>query len=296
MKKIVLMILLFINIFAFSIEKKIIKRKIIILPFQNINNVNKYQFLSTSLRDALNAELLSSDLYSILSFAEITNEINALGITELEAIDETNANKIGLKMKADVIIIGTYIIIEDKVKVQMKALDAHEKQTVVSINMQGDVDLDIFRIIDDSVKNMAKKMYEKLPPITDDYFIQQRRLLRQKYLTPKVKVGIGLTAGGAVFVLSGLPIFIYDVAGYSSVVKDSLYNNPRSDVGYEEYLKTSYTHIALLAVSLSTTGVGLILIAIGVPLIVYDLVQLRKKMSASIVVNKSIEFALKIAL
>ena len=296
MKKIITILLLFINIFTFSLEKKVIKRKILILPFQNINNVNKYQFLSTSLRDALNAELLTSDLYSILSFAEISNEINVLGLNELEATDEINANKVALKMKADVIIIGTYIIIEDKIKVQMKAIDAHEKQTVISINMQGDVDLDIFRIIDVSVKDMAKRMYEKLPPITDDYFIQQRRLLRQKYLTPKVKVGIGLTAGGAVFVLAGLPIFIYDVAGYSSIVKDNLYNNPRTAVGYQEYLKTSYTHIALLAVSLSTTGVGLVLIAIGVPLIVYDLVQLRKKMSVSIEINNNVELALKISL
>lgn len=301
MKKTLIFLTLFMIIFSNILLKgkeadpdKIIKRKILILPFQNINEVSKYKFLSTSLRDALNAELLASNLYIILSFSEIYNEMQQMGIDEKDIIDETNANKLAIKMKADVIIIGTYIILNDRIKLQMKAIDVHEKQTIVSINMEGDADLDTFRIIDDSVKDMAQKMIEKLPPITDDYFIQQRKLLRQKLFTPKIRTGIGLTVSGGLLILIGIPILAYDVAGYSSIVKDNLYGNPRTSIGYQEYLKTNYTHIALLVTSLSMMGIGITLISIGIPLIIYDTIQVKKKLAINLEIDNEIKFYLKI--
>ena len=200
------LILLFLCIFSPSIffingwgknSKKIIKRKILILPFQNINEVNKYKFLSTSLRDALNGELLDSNLYIILSFSEINNKIQQMSINEKDVTNENNANKLAIKMKADVIIIGTYIILNDKIKLQMKAIDVHEKQTIISINTQGDADLDIFRIIDESVKDMAQKMHEKLPlsrsasqsDIEKD-LEEVREFIEEGYKIIKVKVGL----------------------------------------------------------------------------------------------------------
>ena len=136
---------------------------------------------------------------------------------------------------------------------------------------------------------MSRKMSENLKIVDKTYFERMDDILKKEeklklkgIFTPRLKAGIIFTATGSGLVAIGLLIYIYDLAGYSNIVTDKLYNNPRTDLGYEDYLNSSYTSIALFSVGLSSFCLGTVLITVGIPLIVYDLKTKNKNVSISI--------------
>jgi|GEM_PF-1900339 len=265
-------------------QPKLINRKVVILPFLNINDVKKHAYISDSLRDALSAELLHTDMFKLSSFAEVDGMINILGYTQENCIKESNAIHIASRIRSDVVIIGTYIIIGEKIKILIKAIDIHKQQLAININVNGYLGLDLFDVIDNSAKQMAIEMMKKLPPMTDEYFKMQKKLYEEqrkanlkKIFSPRVKIGISLaSSGGALFII-GLPLLIYDLVGYSDIVRGNLYENPRSNIGYDDYQKAAYIYISLFATSISLMGVGLTLMAVGIPLFVSDIHKRKKK-------------------
>lgn len=298
----VILLFLFIsfNFFAQQKEQKtLVKRTILILPFFNINNVEKYNYIGDTLRDALKSELIKTDYYLFINFSDIENTIKKLKYTNEDTIKEVNAKDLAVRLKADVVVIGKFIIIEEKIMIQIEAIDIFKNQTVASTTTKGEIGLDIFRIIEESTKDMAGKMIESLKMVDKTYFDEMNNIIKKEQklklksiFTPLVKTGIILNSIGGGLALIGLPILIYDLAGYSNVVQNKLYNNDRSDAGYQDYLNASYTYIGLFAGSLVAIGVGSIMLIVGIPLIVYDLKKKNRKLSFNIIVGKNLKLEL----
>lgn len=266
-------------------KKDLIKRTIAIIPFLNKNNVEKYSYLSDTIRNALKTKLLNLDQFQFINFNDIDTKTADLGYTKESSLEEINAKNIALKLKADVFITGFYIIIEEKIMIQIDAYDIFENKTIASSNVKGEVGLDIFRLVDEITLDMSEKLSKKLPKVDKTYFDEMIKVIKEERkfnfkenFTIQKKVGLGLTIGGGTLLLSGLPILIYDLAAYTDIVKDNLYYNPRTDSGYEDYTKSYYTYTGLLAVSIVCISTGTILLGVGIPLLS---VKFKKKENIS---------------
>ena len=286
-KRIIIIINLFFVFFtSYSIgnesknsNEETIKRTIMILPFLNKNEVKKYSYLSDTIRDALKAKLLDSESFTLTNLNIIDSKITEMGFNNENIMLESNAKQLALKLKADVIIFGKYIIIEDQIMIQIDALDIFTKETIASSTLKGELGLDIFRVIDESVNDISKKLKTKLTEVKKSYFIEMTKILNKENFTIQNKVGIGLTCGGGTFFAVGLGILIFDLAYYADKVADNLYNNPRTDTGYNDYVKTYYIYSGLLGSSIAFICIGTAAVAVGIPLIVY------KKKTTKIVLN-----------
>ncbi len=267
-------------------KKNLLKRTVLMLPFVNINKVSKYDYLAGTISDALKSELLKTGNFQFIGRADADDMMKKMKLAEENLSDEKNIYELSSRLKADVIVTGKYMIIDDKIMIQIEALDVFTKQSAALSTTNGELGLDLFRAIDDSAKDMSGKMADKLKPVDKTYFEQMNSILKkearlkiEKIFTPTLRSGIILTAVGGGLMTFGLPVFIYDLAGYSSTVTAKQNSNPRTDLGYRDYLNASYTYIALFASSLSSACLGLVLMAVGIPLIVYDLKKKDKKVS-----------------
>ena len=307
LKKILLIVLLkilLLNFFYANVKsddkEELIKRTIAIMPFINKNNVEKYSYLSDTIRNALKSKLLDFDQFQFTNLNEIDDKTLELGYTRESSIEEKNAKDIATQLKADVFITGFYIIIEEKIMMQIDAYDIFTDKTIASSNVKGEVGLDIFRLVDEITFDMAEKLSKKLPKVYRTYFDEmikvikeERRFKFKKNFTIQKKTGLGLTIGGGVLLAAGLPIFIYDLAGYADIVKNNLYYNPRTDEGYNDYTRSYYIFTSLLIASIVSMGTGAVLLGVGIPLLV---IKFKKKdnVSFNIEIKDRIYFNIKI--
>ncbi len=275
-------------IYSDNSKNKLVKRNIMILPFININKVEKYNYLGDMLRDALLAELLKTNNYNFVKYEDIKNKIIQLKLTPENLLDESIVKNLAIKLKSDVVVLSRYIIIDESIMIQNKAIDIFTSEIVAASTINGEMGLDIFRIIDASSKDMADKMIKKLKIVEKSYFDQMNEILKKeenlknkKIYTPILKTGIILTCIGGALLASGLPILIYDLVSYNTTVNSNFYNGPRTKTGYNDYYNSYNIYVGLLSESITSISIGGVLLGIGIPLIIYDK-RKNKKVSFNI--------------
>ncbi len=272
--KIAAVLLVFMNIMAIysqdntGNEKELIRRSIAILPFLNQNGITEYDYLSDIMRDTLKSRLVKSDDFIIVSFFKIDDEIKKRKITLKEAVAENNAKNIAIQSEADILITGKYMIIKESILVQIEAIDIFSDLIIDSSSKEGNIGLDVFRIIDDVTNDIYEKLKKKLKKVDKTYFDEMMRVLREQEkeknkLSPMKKVGIGLISGGSTLLLSGIIIFIVDNT-YILNKKNFIY-----EYSYPEYLKYHDIDLAMFSTGLILMICGGILDIISIPLLIY---------------------------
>ena len=274
---IIISLLLFIiqNIFAEN-QSEQIKRTILLLPFINKNKVEKYDYLRDSLLNALNSELIRTYLFNFTNPVEVELIMDK----EKEPADYydkiENAIDIADKLKADVIVIGQYVIIENEINIQIKSIDVFTGEIVASTNLRGELGVDVFRIIDESSKDITDKMAKKLKAVDKSYFNEMLKVMNQKKLNnfrksinPVNITGISFLSVGSTLLLTGIPIFIYDLAGYSSIYSNRLTKYNNDEIGYSDLYPYYQIFIGLFISSIILSGTGLIFAIVSIPLIIY---------------------------
>ncbi|MBN2547215.1 MAG: hypothetical protein JXB50_15540, partial [Spirochaetes bacterium] len=58
-----------------SVREELIKRTIVILPFLNKNKVEKFGYISETLRDVLKAKIIDTKMFNLVSFSETDEKI-----------------------------------------------------------------------------------------------------------------------------------------------------------------------------------------------------------------------------
>jgi len=284
-----------------------IKRTIAILPIANQNNAAEYNYLVYTIRDALKAQLLHTDQFLFSSFSDIDNELARMNIKDQAIIGEENAKSVALKVKADVVVIGKFVVIADKIMIQMEAFDIFINQSVASSSTRGEVGLDIFRIIDDVSINMADKMSKKLTMVDKTYFDEmlktqeefikkKRKLDRQmSFRLSKINTaGLALAVTGGVFIASGIVLLVYDLGFYMDKVKEYHKIGITDSSQYDEYLTVYKNHIAFFSVGLTSLILGDVTTAAGIPLLVYK--DKKKKVSIDLSYTNGVNVALRFKL
>ena len=304
MKKIIfifLMVLSILKIFSLSNnnENSLIKRKILILPFYNKNNIIDYDYLSDILMETLRAELIETNKYTFTNFSLTNYKIKELGYNREDLVNSEIAKKIALQLGADIVITGQYIILEDRIMILIHTIDILTGELIALTKIEGKTGVEIFNIINKASNDVTNKILDKLPMLERKEYekIKEEKDTDKKNkfaLIPRKKVGIGLISSGSTLLLAGGIIFAYDLAGYSNILRTNRNNYIESEDYYQDYYQSYYTFISLFASGISLMGTGVVLLTIGLPLLLYN--KKTEKISFLIEANNNITLSINIKL
>ena len=153
---IILILFFFINIFG---NEKIIKRTIVILPFNNLAQIEKYNYISDMIQSNLKRDL---EGHFIIEFEEINAVIKELGYENNRIFNSNDADSIALKLEADVVVFGDYIIEEQKILFIINSFDVITQEVFLNISINGEIGFDLSRYINAATQEACAKMSEQL--------------------------------------------------------------------------------------------------------------------------------------
>ncbi len=136
------------------------KIEILILPFLNSSNIEKYEYLKDSIKNILSSELLKTDKFQF-SKESIPKDIDPSNINSMSYQDYIDMILRKTKIfNADEIIIGQYVIKNEKIQIDIRVFDRSNQSNTASSSMKGDLGIDIFSIIEKSARDITGKMLE----------------------------------------------------------------------------------------------------------------------------------------
>ncbi|HOV15009.1 MAG TPA: hypothetical protein PK771_12035 [Spirochaetota bacterium] len=156
-----------------------IPRSVLIVPFYNMTpRKSEFNFLSEALRDSITSRLQNLDQFYFVNSLEVTNAMRRLGF-EPESMNEiNNALRLASHLKADILVVGKFYILENKVMISTRSYDMINFEDIVS-SVEGNTGVDIFVLVDAISSDMARKMEEKYPKL--DEFKSSNALFASNY-------------------------------------------------------------------------------------------------------------------
>jgi TolB-like protein len=155
-------------------KQKLIKRSVLLLDFVNRTNAPDVEYLVSSIPEAFIEPLEKTNSFELINRdkgAEITRDLE---IKKSDLFIDNNAVIIGKDAEADIVVIGNFIRMENKILIQSKAIDVSTGRVRVSRSEQSKLDTSLFNKIDQLTKNMSEDMRKNIPMITEKAAIQQQ--------------------------------------------------------------------------------------------------------------------------
>lgn len=146
-----------------SSEEILINRSVLILDFMNTQNSRNYDYLKVSIPDAFKDPLDSTKQFELLSRELGRKRAVEMGISDFAS--EENALKIARNIGADVVVLGSFIVIGSKIKIQAMALEVKSGRVAISRSTMGKTDSTIFQAIDKLATGLSSDMAKDLKPI-----------------------------------------------------------------------------------------------------------------------------------
>jgi len=250
--------------FCLGDNEDMVKRKIVIFPFINKNKVIEYNYLSDIIMETVRSALFQKDLYEFSNYSVSDDKFDDYKKDDL--LNLKTVIKISRNLNSDIALSGQYIIFEKKILIIIHAVDIFTGDIAAVTKEEGGTGIDLFNVINKSITDILDKIILKLPMMNRTEYNNNMKKMSGTILTPLKKTGIGLISAGSALMLIGLPVLIYDVAGYSSVLIDNRQKYLESYKNYEAYDKSYYTFTGLLISSICISGAGLLLSLISIPL------------------------------
>ena len=167
-----------------EIKDGAIPRSVLIVPFYNMTpRKTEFNFLSDALRDAITSRLQNLDQFYFVNPIEVTNSMSSLGFNPASMNNINNALRLASHLKADILVVGKFYILEEKVMISTRSYDMIDFQDVVS-SVEGNTGVDIFVLVDALSSDMARKMEEKYPKISE--FKSSNELFYNNYSGVKI--------------------------------------------------------------------------------------------------------------
>jgi len=256
--------------------EEFVKRTVLILPFINKNKVEKYDYLSDTLMDALKANLMNTGQFNLSNPVQLDINLNKLGITEANILKPSKTIDIARKLSSDVVLSGKYIIIDDKIMIQVQAVDVFTGDIVIIENSTSQLGINLLILIDELSKNLTKKLVEKLPMVKKTYFKEMSQVIKDRWalnsqinMTTLNKTGLGLICGGSALFLIGLPFLFYDIVYYSNTLINNKIHYEKTNEGFDEFNNSYKIFVGIFAAGIAVSSLGLIAGITGVPLLIY---------------------------
>lgn len=172
-------------------ENEMVKRKVIILNFVNQNYIKKYDYLSQTIPDSMNTALSKTKMFTILRRDVWKKAMQKQKIKEDELNSEDKAIELAKLSGADVVVMGSYVVIGDNIKINSYAIDVISGQQKVARSARGSTGVEIFDVIDTVCLGMANEMKKELPPMKQRIIIKKEVVEKKIYVDGKKKRKMG---------------------------------------------------------------------------------------------------------
>lgn len=136
-------------------------RRVLILNFVNQQKNANTAYLSVTIAEALIDPLKKTGKFEILLHSGTAT------------FDETEAVAEGLEAKADVVVIGNFVTIQNSLQIQAKAIDVGEKRLVLSKSRTTPLNAMLFDNVNALAADMTREMAQKLPPLTERVVVHE---------------------------------------------------------------------------------------------------------------------------
>jgi TolB-like protein len=251
-----------------------IKRSILILPFYNVREIRKYDYLSDTIVDTLETDLRNLDRFIVKSPDSTEQLLAEFKVTRSDLLLKKDASRIARKYKCDVYVIGKYVIEEKKIMLFIETVDIFSDEVIASTYTEGKIGVDLFRVITEGVNQVTAKMEEQLQVVSKTYFEEMIRVQRRKLfqLDPEIwtwrrKLGTGMTIGGSISTGIFLPVLLIDIFTiYPLLISNS---NNGVPVDSDQFARDYTLFNILLFTSVISMGLGLVALIPGIALIAW---------------------------
>ncbi len=152
----------------------------LVLDFVNQAKDVKSDYLSVSVAEAMLDPLKKTGKFYLLPRTSdghtSTSSVSGSSALSLSkgTFDESEAIQRAKAAGADVVVVGIYVTVGDKVMIQTKALDVHTGQMAVAKTASGQLDATVFDLIQNLANGMSAAMASALPPLPRQIVVTQK--------------------------------------------------------------------------------------------------------------------------
>jgi len=157
---------------------KLINRRILILDFVNTRNTDEYAYLEKSIPDSFLDPLDRTKSFELLPRSIWHKYVMEARFAKEDAYKEQSAIEAGKLAGADVVIMGSFTALKDKMQIFANAIELSSGRVMVSRNASAPLSNNMFDAITKLSREMSEQMKEKLPPLPQRIIMVER----EKYI------------------------------------------------------------------------------------------------------------------
>jgi TolB-like protein len=160
---IITVILTSVNLYA---DQKVVA----VLPFSNTSGEKHYDYLNESIPEAIITSVAELKRFKIVERHAVKGLLEDRKL-EVAGLTDTAAQEVSKLLKADIYILGSFMALENEIRINARIFDVHNGEVLGAANVQGGVDSKIFDLLDELADKMADSLdkavpYEKIVTVT----------------------------------------------------------------------------------------------------------------------------------
>ncbi|MDD5066267.1 MAG: FlgO family outer membrane protein [bacterium] len=133
-------------------------KRVAVLSFENTSHSQNLEYLSRTISESISTFLAKEKDLSILDWNSVNKKMKALSLT-LEDFDTLNGDALlGKILNVDTIIRGSFVEINNKIQINSKLVDVKSGTILASDQIQGNLNKDVFLLLDRTSQNILKQM------------------------------------------------------------------------------------------------------------------------------------------
>jgi TolB-like protein len=162
-----------------SPKETLINRRVLILDFVNTQKAVDFSYLENSIPDSLLSPLDKTRSFEILKRSLWKDLVDQEKFKPADAYNESKAILAGKACGADVVVIGSFVALNDRIRIFARAIELSSGRIMVSRDISAPLDNYIFETISKLTDEISVEMKEKLPPLPQQVITVER----EKYIT-----------------------------------------------------------------------------------------------------------------
>lgn len=155
-------------------QETLVNRRVLLVDFANLQNNPNYGYMEGSLPEAMLTALQNTGNFDLLPMDTWQNLVSEGTFEKNDNKSEKRARAAAASQQADVLLLGSFIVADQDLRITARAIDVETGRIIVSKKERAKTDGSMFTAIDKLAAEMAKEMKEKLPPLPPREIIRER--------------------------------------------------------------------------------------------------------------------------
>ena len=156
-------------------QDQLVKRRVLLVDFANLQNKADFEYLQISIPEAMLTALSDTKNFDLLPADTWSNLVDRGDFAAKDNRSDQKARNAGLSRGADVVVLGSFVNINQDLKITARAIETESGRVIVSKSVLAKTDGSMFGSIDKLSVDMAKEMKTKLPPLPPREIIREKQ-------------------------------------------------------------------------------------------------------------------------